>query len=291
LAGIERRVLESEIPALSAPFVGKMFKGREARALLAYLKTLPGEKGFEEPGWLFSPALLSKKAPSVAEVRVLDARSGDAYLAGHIPNALRWNLAENAQQALPASAAALAEELGQLGVSPETLVVIYDATAGPTAATAWWQLVQIGHQRVAILDGGWRRWVAEGYSTTTQVPTVQPAAPYPHSSMRLSDPTESIHTLQVLRLEGLRTTSDGVSYDWRATLAPEGFRRAEEIRSYLEEAGVKPPAVYRVEGSVQELAHLIFVLHLLGYDGISYDPEDRLLYVGARVPIEPFGRK
>ena len=42
------------------------------------------------------------------------------------------------------------------GVTPQTLVVAYDASGGMYAAHLWWTLRWLGHERVAVLDGGWQ---------------------------------------------------------------------------------------------------------------------------------------
>ena len=54
------------------------------------------------------------------------------------------------------------------GVTPQTLVVAYDASGGMYGAHLWWMLRWLGHDRVAVLDGGWQAWVAAGLPTTTE---------------------------------------------------------------------------------------------------------------------------
>ena len=64
------------------------------------------------------------------------------------------------------------------GVTPQTLVVAYDASGGMYAAHLWWMLRWLGHDQVAVLDGGWQAWVAAGLPTATEpAPPVQPGAP------------------------------------------------------------------------------------------------------------------
>ena len=60
----------------------------------------------------------------------------------------------------------------RLGISPDSQVVVYDATDGAMAAARfWWLLTLLGHQRVAVLDGGYARWTALGLPVTAQVTT------------------------------------------------------------------------------------------------------------------------
>ncbi|OZI33839.1 sulfurtransferase [Bordetella genomosp. 10] len=67
----------------------------------------------------------------------------------------------NGRHPLP-DRAALAALLASHGVAPDTLVVAYDASGGQFAAHLWWMLRWLGHDRVAVLDGGWQAWSAAG---------------------------------------------------------------------------------------------------------------------------------
>ena len=67
----------------------------------------------------------------------------------------------NGRHPLPAPEA-LAALMARHGVGPQTLVVAYDASGGPFAAHLWWMLRWLGHERVAVLDGGWQAWQAAG---------------------------------------------------------------------------------------------------------------------------------
>ncbi len=97
-----------------------------------------------------------------------------AYETGHIPGAhfmhLDFDLAgpllgNNGRHPLP-DPEALAQRLGTLGVLQGTQVVAYDDAGGAFAARLWWLLRWIGHDAVAVLDGGLQRWTAEGHELT-----------------------------------------------------------------------------------------------------------------------------
>lgn len=62
--------------------------------------------------------------------------------------------------------AAFRERLAALGLQPDTFVVAYDDKGGGIAARLWWMLRSLGHARVAILDGGFPAWCAEGLRTS-----------------------------------------------------------------------------------------------------------------------------
>ncbi|CAM3586287.1 sulfurtransferase [Bordetella flabilis] len=72
---------------------------------------------------------------------------------------------------------ALAALMAAHGVGPQTLVVAYDASGGQYAARLWWLLRWIGHDRVAVLDGGWQAWTAAGLPVDSgPSPAVRPGA-------------------------------------------------------------------------------------------------------------------
>jgi thiosulfate/3-mercaptopyruvate sulfurtransferase len=72
-----------------------------------------------------------------------------------------------------------AATLGRLGVTPATQVIVLDRQGGPYAARLWWMLRWMGHEAVAVLDGGLQAWVAAGGSLDKAEPTASAAAPYP----------------------------------------------------------------------------------------------------------------
>jgi thiosulfate/3-mercaptopyruvate sulfurtransferase len=110
-------------------------------------------------------------------------RGRDEYARSHIPGARFLHLDEdlsasksgrNGRHPLP-EPEQLIEKLGRAGVDSRKQVVAYDAQGGMVAARLWWLLRWLGHLPVAVLDGGWNQWVAEGRPQTAEVPQPQPA--------------------------------------------------------------------------------------------------------------------
>ncbi|MGB9991471.1 sulfurtransferase [Massilia sp. SM-13] len=106
----------------------------------------------------------------------------DAFAAGHIQNAQFASIDDDLSGArqggdgefrgrhpLP-DRAALLETLRRFGINDDTQVVAYDAHGGMYAARLWWLLRWIGHEAVAVLDGGLAAWEAAG------LPLVAPVA-------------------------------------------------------------------------------------------------------------------
>lgn len=107
-----------------------------------------------------------------------------AYAGGHIPGAHFLHLdrdlsgplnGKNGRHPLP-DAKVLAERLAGCGVGPQTQVVAYDDAGGMFAARLWWLLRWLGHERVAVLDGGLQAWSRAGQALSTALPESLPAA-------------------------------------------------------------------------------------------------------------------
>ena len=106
-----------------------------------------------------------------------DAR--EEFGAAHLPGARFFDIDAIAdrQTSLPhmlPSAAQFAEQVGGLGVGAGDLVVVYDTRGVISAARVWWTFRAMGHDRVAVLDGGLPLWRAEGRAVESGHPTPRP---------------------------------------------------------------------------------------------------------------------
>ena len=81
----------------------------------------------------------------------------------------------NGRHPLP-SVEACAALFGHLGIDGSKQVVAYDQGPGTYAARLWWMLRWLGHEAVAVLDGGFAVWEREGRVVTTDVPAATPAS-------------------------------------------------------------------------------------------------------------------
>jgi thiosulfate/3-mercaptopyruvate sulfurtransferase len=104
-----------------------------------------------------------------------------AYATGHIPGAHYLHLDRdlsgaktgmNGRHPLP-ERSALVSRLAGLGLNEGQQVVAYDAHGGMFAARLWWLLRWLGHDSVALLDGGLPAWQASGQPTDTATPAAQ----------------------------------------------------------------------------------------------------------------------
>src|SRR5262249_55606923 len=64
-----------------------------------------------------------------------------------------------------------AKRLSSIGVSSDSQVVFYDGGDGMYAARGWWMLRWVGHDAVAVLNGGWDMWKGESRPISKEIPT------------------------------------------------------------------------------------------------------------------------
>lgn len=92
-------------------------------------------------------------------------------ISGHIPGAGFADLIDefsDPDAGLPftrPTADAFAAAAGAVGIDNDTTVIVYDAAVGQWASRLWWLFRAFGYDRVAVLDGGYQKWVAEGRET------------------------------------------------------------------------------------------------------------------------------
>ncbi len=107
----------------------------------------------------------------------------NAYAQSHIPNALFAHLdrdlaapltGHNGRHPMP-DPEVFAGWLARMGVSNDKQVIGYDNAGGAYGSRLWWMLRWMGHQSVAVLDGGWQAWLAAGRPVNTGVPKPKPA--------------------------------------------------------------------------------------------------------------------
>jgi len=108
--------------------------------------------------------------------------AADEFAASHIPGSVfvDWTTditdPEADVKAQIAPPERFATAMGEIGIGNQTDVVIVDHTGGHFATRLWWALKYYGHDRAAVLDGGFNLWVARGYPVTTS-----PSLPSPRT--------------------------------------------------------------------------------------------------------------
>lgn len=161
------------------------------------------------------------------------------WQAGHLPGSHYLHLdtdlsgrktGRNGRHPLP-DRADFALTLGRAGITPASLVITLDAQGGVYASRAWWMLRWIGHDAVAVLDGGLAAWVESGGPLSTQAAVNAPAPPYPQRPALV----ESVSTSSLASSLGRVRLIDA--------RAPERFRG--EVEPLDSQAGHIPGALNR----------------------------------------------
>ena len=190
------------------------------------------------------------------------------YEEGHIPGAVYvdWTTditdpesSVKAQIAPPARFAAAMEERG---IGDETDVVVVDHAGGHFATRLWWALRFYGHDAVAILDGGYARWVAEGRPLTSEVPLVQSATFSPRTRSVLRVTAEAVFQ-HVERNDALIVDArDEGQYRGDIRRGPRGGHIPGAVN-------VPAKLLFAIDGSWKPVAELRQVLNDGGIDGLK----------------------
>ncbi len=151
-----------------------------------------------ETDWLASR--LSDQSIRAVEVDVDTA----AYDLGHIPGAIGWSwhtqLCDTVRRdILPKEQ--LEALLSEAGITPETTVVLYGDSNNWFAAWAFWQLKIYGHRDARLLNGGRRKWLAEGR------PLMEEAPSYPATAYHAQEPDLSLRAFLPQMLEVVKNGS------------------------------------------------------------------------------------
>lgn len=223
-----------------------------------------------------------------------------AYQAGHLPGALYLHLdhdlagpktGRNGRHPLP-DRAALAAAAGRWGMGPGVQVVAYDAQGGPYAARAWWLLRWLGHDAVAVLDGGVAAWLAIGERLSTEPAPPVPQPPYPGRAAAM--PTVDVATLQQRLAEltlidaraGERFRGEVEPLDpvaghipgalnrfFKDNLAPDGrFKGVDELRARFASLSASPRDTVHQCGSGVTACHNLLAMEHAGLAGSALYP-------------------
>jgi len=236
----------------------------------------------------------------VVDVRhqLADTAYGErVYAEGHVPGAVFLHCdrdlsgpttGSNGRHPLPAPDE-LAAHLGAIGVGAATQVVVYDDAQGMIAGRLWWLLRWLGHERVAVLDGGLQAWQAANQPLNSALPSPRPAnfvarpidamvdAGYVQAFLQ----TSRMHLVDARspdRFRGENETIDpvgghipgAVNRFFRDNLQADGrFKPAAELRSeWLQVlAGAAPERVVHQCGSGVSACHNMLAMEIAGLPG------------------------
>ena len=152
----------------------------EKRLRTPLISTAELAEHLSDPDWLVADCRFELGKPHAGR---------EAWRTGHIPGAVHVDLErdlsvpvtpESGRHPLP-DPACFAATLSRLGVGNDTRVVCYDSGPGAYAARLWWMLRWVGHDAVAVLDGGFAAWTADGRAVSFDEAPRAPARFVPHA--------------------------------------------------------------------------------------------------------------
>lgn len=226
-----------------------------------------------------------------------------AYAAGHLPGARYAHLdqdlsapksGKNGRHPLP-DPATFARTLGHWGIDAGKQVVVYDDSFGAMAVRLWWMLRWMGHDAVALMDGGLPKWQRENRLMTTALPVVTPTVFTPHlrEAMRVDadavlaasqkGPELLLDARPEMRFLGEVEPIDPVAghvpgavnrpFDDNLDLGGT-FLGADELRQMYEGllAGRKPADVIHMCGSGVTACHNLLAMEIAGLPGAKLYP-------------------
>jgi thiosulfate/3-mercaptopyruvate sulfurtransferase len=224
-----------------------------------------------------------------------DAWGEAQYRAGHIPGARFAHIdrdlsteksGRNGRHPLPTPEQA-AVVFGDLGIDRGKQVVPYDQNSGMFASRLWWMLRWLGHEAVAVLDGGYARWTAEKRPTSTESPAVAAAqfevervAPTVSASgVAASLPRHTLVLVDARAAERYRGDTEpidpvaghipgAINRPFARNLKPDAtFRSAAELRSDFESMlhGRSVGDVVHYCGSGVTACHNVLAMAIAGY--------------------------
>ena len=170
------------------------------------------------------------------DIRIVDCTvsfiNPDSYNKGHIPGAVSLDVIGQLSDPkgrvplliLPESQ--FEKLMGELGISNDTTVVVYDAFGGSWAARLWWALMYYGHDNVKILNGGLGKWKAEGREIETEAsvptPTVFKAKTQASLIAEIEDVKQAIEQDNIYLVDALNPDHHFGRKPFSPNLAPPG---------------------------------------------------------------------
>jgi len=184
--------------------------------------------------------------------------------------------------------------LGRNGVDSSRQVVAYDNVGSASAARLWWMLRWLGHERVAVLDGGWEGWVKAGKPVTAAVAVPTPVcfSGAPQSLwVGAGDVVHNLATKEMVlidarateRYKGLTEPIDPVAGHipgalnrlYKDNLASDGrFKSADQLRQEFGAllSGTAPDRIVHQCGSGVSACHNLLAMEIAGLRGSRLYP-------------------
>lgn len=245
------------------------------------------KRHLKDPQWVVVDCRFDLQQPKAGRI---------AYVDTHIPGARYADLnkdlsspptRKSGRHPLP-DPTILAAKLGQWGIHQQTQVVAYDASGGAFAGRLWWLLRWLGHDAVAVLDGGWQAWQMAGFALEQDFPVMQPTQfitkVQPHLVLEsvavqqgLADKTITLidargrarYAGEVEPLDPVAGHVPGaINRPFEQNLTAQGvFLSADELRARFAAYASKPQQVVHMCGSGVTACHNLLAMEIAGLRG------------------------
>jgi thiosulfate/3-mercaptopyruvate sulfurtransferase len=262
---------------------------------------------------VLDPSTLLLPRPDFSMYDAVPARKD--FEKGHVPGAVFADL-ENELSApdphlrfmLP-DAQTFAGAMAGYGVSDDSYVVAYSTTSHWWATRLWWMLKVFGHERVAVLDGGFQKWQAEnrpvatGVAATPATGRFTPRQPNREMVATREDVLAAIGANEICNINALRPEqhagTGGVNYGRRGHISgsinipaaahvnvDNTFKNTGELRAMFAQAMQKPKAITYCGGGIAATS-VALALAMLGHKSVKvYDASLTEWAADAELPME-----
>lgn len=148
---------------------------------------------------------------------IIDMSDAFQYQRFHIPNAINipYSLLNKNDKGVSLSIGGktMVQLLGQIGISRDTPVVLYDDSGGLSAARLFWELQRLQHPKVSMLDGGLVKWIREGRKIEFNTkPKLRKAVQYQYSA----DNTSATATATLADIKAQNKSKSAILLDVRS---------------------------------------------------------------------------
>lgn len=239
---------------------------------------------------------LEKKLGS-DNIVLIDMSDGLQYQRFHLPGAINlpyeYLVKSRNKVSVSVGQNQIIKLLGQIGITQQTHVVVYDDTGGLNASRLLWELEQLGHPEMSLLNGGLVKWIREGRKVSYQVPVFRPATytPKKMGNGAVASLEDIVHNKKGLLLD-VRTPEEFIGnpkyprsghipgashWQWNQALnVDKGFTLHDPsfLKQELSKVGLidKQQAVIVYCRSGHRAAHTYFTLRQLGFENVKlYD--------------------
>lgn len=182
------------------------------------------------------------------------------------------------------------EKIRTFGITNDSDVVVYDKGGDMFAPRAWWLFRYLGHQRVFVLDGGYRAWVNQGYDVTSVIPEKK------HGTFRAHVEHQRVVNIAEVKERGENSVlidsrtweryigseeplyeraghiPGAVNYDWQAVFTEEGFlKETGDLKDHFQALQEAETIIVSCGSGVSACANIL-ALEALGYKQVKLYP-------------------